>query len=233
MDLHIGIIPDGNRRYAKIKNITLDKLYENGYLKFKELIEAISEEDEKEENQILKRIKKLTFYICSRDNLTKRPREEVEIIHKILYRLIKDFNSSDKSEKKKKVKIFLVGEYKSLLPKNLVQKLVSLSKSRSDENLVILTLAIGYDGRRQITHAFRQLRNKNLNFNDENLKNYLGPDIDLVVRTGYQKRMSSFFPWQTIYAEWFFLDKYWPEIEKENFIKIIEDFDKIERRFGK
>ena len=81
------------------------------------MIEAISEEDEKEENQILKRIKKLTFYVCSKDNLIKRPREEVEIIHKILYRLIKDFNSSDKSEKKQKVKIFLVGEYKSLYSK--------------------------------------------------------------------------------------------------------------------
>ena len=236
MDLHIGIIPDGNRRYAKLKDITLDKLYENGYLKFKELIDKINEESEKDENNILKRIKRISFYVCSRDNLTKRPQKEIKVIHSMLYKLIEDFDNADEEKKQKvkqKVKIEIVGEYKSLLPNNLVQKLVSLSKNNQKEIDIIINLAIGYDGRRQISHTFRLLRNKNLNFNDKNLKAYLGPDIDIVIRTGYQKRSSGFFPWQTIYAEWFFFDKYWPEIEKEDFINVIEKFDKIERRFGK
>ncbi len=236
MDLHIGIIPDGNRRYAKKKDLAVENLYDNGYSKFREMVNDIKSSQKQEleqdkDNKLLKRITHITFYVCSRDNLLKRPKNEIDLIHTMLRRLIEDYEKGNKDEYK--AKINLVGEFRVLLPQDLVSKMINLAEEKVENPQLQVTLAIGYDGQRQIAHAFRLLKIKGKKFNDYNIKQQLGPNIDLVIRTGYEKRTSGFFPWQTVYAEWFFLDKYWPEIEKQDFINVIKAFDKIDRRFGK
>lgn len=246
MNLHIGIIPDGNRRYAKHNDIPIKDLYTNGYKKLKEILfacrnDGVTESMEKDRNKYMDRLKTkyktdylqehlldisyITFYTCSKDNLLKRPKEEIDIIHGTLESLISDYKTEDIPP----FNLQIVGDI-SLLPPDISNGLVEIVEETNENLGMYLTLAIGYDGREEIKKAFAELGQ---NVTDDLLREKFGRDIDIVIRTGYEKRMSSFFPWQTVYAEWYFLDKFWPEFEIDDLVDIIAKFKKTERRFGK
>lgn len=223
MGVHLGIIPDGNRRYADENNRTLEQQYLESYEKVKDIIQTWSEEDDMG-------ITQLTFYVCSADNLTKRPYIEISLIYKMLDRLVFDY--LDRINENKLVKLEVIGNTK-LLPDNTRKGLDRIRRKTKKNEKYILRLAIGYDPREEISKAYRKCERQKLDLNPENVKKYLIPDIDLVVRTGKEKRLSGFFPWQTIYSELFFLDIYWPEFDKDLLRAIVQEFYNRKRRFGK
>ena len=99
----------------------------------------------------------------------------------------------------------------------------------------IINFALGYGGRQEIIEGIKQLVNNREEINEENLQKnlWLSNDIDLIIRTGGEKRTSNFLPWQATYSEWIFLDKMWPEFTKQDLFDCIEEFKNRKRRFGK
>lgn len=213
--IHLGIIPDGNRRFLKkISNKNLITIWEDN---FKRLInEFIKEKDNKYEN--LKKINEISIYVCSIDNLKRddNTRENVFTVLKSILILIKN-----ELFIKDLVNINFIGDI-HLLPKDL-QKLMKESKQKLKGDRLKINLAIAYDYNKDIQNF--KIINSNYRRNQSN--------IDLVFRSGGEKRLSGFFPTKTIYSELFFNDKLWPEITLKDLDLVLEEFSKRNRRFGK
>jgi len=210
MSLNIGIIPDGNRRFAKENNISFFESYKLGAKKFEELLEFCLEHLKDEINS-------LVFYVMSLDNFLKRNKEEkeflMELLVKYLNKYLKDKNLI------KNVSIKLIGE-KEYYPETL-KKLDKKLNSFSSKNKLKVYLAFIYSGKKEIENLIK------------NGKLYYPYDLDIVIRTGKEKRISDFLNYQISYAELFFLDKYWPEFSIEDFKNILKEFKNRKRNFGK
>jgi len=213
--IHLGIIPDGNRRFLKkISNKNLITIWEDN---FKRLInEFIKEKDNKYEN--LKKINEISIYVCSIDNLKRddNTRENVFTVLKSILILIKN-----ELFIKDLVNINFIGDI-HLLPKDL-QKLIKESKQKLKGDRLKINLAIAYDYNKDIQNF--KIINSNYRRNQSN--------IDLVFRSGGEKRLSGFFPTKTIYSELFFNDKLWPEITLKDLDLVLDEFSQRNRRFGK
>jgi undecaprenyl pyrophosphate synthase len=213
--IHLGIIPDGNRRFLKkISNKNLITIWEDN---FKRLInEFIKEKDNKYEN--LKKINEISIYVCSIDNLKRddNTRENVFTVLKSILILIKN-----ELFIKDLVNINFIGDI-HLLPKDL-QKLMKESKQKLKGDRLKINLAIAYDYNKDIQNF--KIINSNYRRNQSN--------IDLVFRSGGEKRLSGFFPTKTIYSELFFNDKLWPEITLKDLDLVLDEFSQRNRRFGK
>lgn len=214
--IHLGIIPDGNRRFLKqISNKNLIKVWEE---KFKILInEFIKEKDNKFEN--LKKVSELSIYVCSIDNLNRNDntKENVFSVLKSVLILLKNERIMNDT-----ININFIGDI-NLLPKDL-QKLMKESKSKLKGSRLKINLAIAYDYMKDIQN-FRFIMNSNYKRKQSN--------IDLIFRSGGEKRLSGFFPTKTIYSELFFSDKLWPEINLNDIELVLEEFNKRNRRFGR
>lgn len=225
IDLHIGLIPDGNRRYAKKDKISIDEIYAISFNKIIHIIETLlMNKDEKWQSVNRKfNIKELSVYVCSIENLKKRPENEVQNILKMIKKFIDYYYSNDWIEKFG-VKINIIGDYYSFTHGDDLQK---IADETANNNGLTLNLAIAYDPKKHIYQCVKSTDSV------ESANNAIGSDIDLVIRTGFERRTSGFFPWQTMYAEWFFLDKYFPELSVEDIQNALDEYVKRERRFGK
>ena len=214
--IHLGIIPDGNRRFLKqISNKNMINLWEE---KFKIFInEFIKEKNNKFKN--LKNVSELSIYVCSIDNLNRNDntKENIFTILKSLLILLKD-----QQIMKDTININFIGDI-NLLPKDL-QSLIKESKSKLKGDRLKINLAIAYDYMKDIQN-FRFIINNNYKRKQSN--------IDLVFRSGGEKRLSGFFPTKTIYSELFFSEKLWPEINLNDIELVLEEFNKRNRRFGR
>ena len=213
--IHLGIIPDGNRRFLKkISNKNLINVWEDN---FKKLINEFTiEKDNKYEN--LKKINEISIYVCSIDNLKRNDntKENVFTVLKSILILIKN-----ELFIKDLVNINFIGDI-HLLPKDL-QKLMKESKQKLKGDRLKINLAIAYDYNKDIQNF--KLINSNYRRNQSN--------IDLVFRSGGEKRLSGFFPTKTIYSELFFNDKLWPEITLKDLDLVLDEFSQRNRRFGR
>ena len=214
--IHLGIIPDGNRRFLKqISNKNLINVWEE---KFKILIdEFIKEKDNKYVN--LKKVNELSIYVCSIDNLNRNDdtKENVFNVLKSVLIFLKDIQNMRDT-----ININFIGDI-NLLPKDL-QKLILETKNKLKGTCLKINLAVAYDYMKDIQN-FRFIMNNNYRRKQSN--------IDLVFRSGGEKRLSGFFPTKTIYSELFFVDKLWPEINLNDIELVLEEFNKRNRRFGK
>ena len=117
--------------------------------------------------------------------------------------------------------------------KNKLKKISSLSKTN---NKIQINMALNYGSRQEIIKAINSLNKNNLKINEKNINKFLYthdvPEPDILIRTGNTKRISNFLTWQIIYSEIFFVKKMWPDFSKNDFYKIIENYKKIERKFG-
>ena len=220
---HIAIVLDGNRRFAKKHGMPTLKGHEKGYNKIKDVLEWCIELG----------IKEVTLYCLSTENF-ERSREEVDYLFSLFRSRIVDFKK-DKSIHKNKVKISFIGRL-SMFPKDMQKSMQEVMEATKDYNNYKLNLALAYGSRSEIVDAFKKIIKKGIKEIDEssiqeNL--YVPDDVDILIRPGGEKRLSNFLLWQNSYAEIFFIDKLWPEFEKEDLIKIIEEFKSRERRFGK
>lgn len=214
--IHLGIIPDGNRRFLKkISNKNIIKIWEDN---FKFIIkEFMKKKDNKFEN--LKKISELSIYVCSIDNLNRNDdtKENIFGILKSVLTLLKD-----QIIMRNAININVIGDT-NLLSKDL-QNLIKECKIKLKGTNLKINLAIAYD-------YIKDIQNYKFNINDNYKREQT--NIDLVYRSGGEKRLSGFFPTKTIYSELFFTDKLWPEVNLEDIHLVLEEFSKRNRRFGK
>lgn len=224
---HIALIMDGNRRWEKINN---KKLYD-GYKKGSEIIETIIID-------ILERkIPYLTIYAFSYENWQRPIREIAAIMNIGMQWLIQhsDFLMENN------IKCRIIGN-RDLLPYgflNKIEEIENMTKNNTDLNFQI---AISYGARDEILRACMRLsqilsKNKTHSINEENfaqlLDTYNIPDPDLLIRTGGEKRLSNYMLWQLAYTELYFLDKFWPDFNKDDLNEAINVYNKTQRRYGK
>lgn len=219
--LHVSFVPDGNRRFAKLNNKTVTEIYEHENTLLEKVIFELDDFPE---------VSEITFYVCSRDNLTKRNPEYILTLFNFLRQQCNKWLTRDCSFKLK-----CVGSYKQHLPEDLIELLNKLEEKTQDNTRRRINLAIGYDGQQEIVDAVQELLKTGTTIDTEAISKALSVNrpIDLVIRTGKEKRTSSFFPWQTVYSEWFFEDIMWPEFTIDDFRRILKEFNQRERRFGK
>lgn len=220
---HIGIILDGNRRYAKKLGLQPWKGHEEGAKKLSELID-----------EILKiNIKELTLYTFSTENFN-RPKIEVDFLMKLFKKGFEELMS--KKEYITRIKINFAGD-KSLFPEDIRDMMNSVEEKTRKNSDLILNFAMAYGGRNELINAIKNIVRKNIDPEEidekliyENL--YIKEDVDLIIRTSGEKRTSGFLPWQSVYAELIFVDKLWPEFTKEDLHLCINEFNNRKRRFG-
>ncbi|MFN3527782.1 MAG: polyprenyl diphosphate synthase [Candidatus Altarchaeaceae archaeon] len=223
--MHIALIPDGNRRYAKKHALTFEEVYRKGMEKFREFVEWCSEFD----------VNEITAYALSLENIEKRSKTELETLAKVLIEEIEK-TKNDERIHKNQINIKICGNLDSIkrLNKDLFDALMDLEYATKNYSKNRVNLAVGYGGRQEIMNVIEKFRNSNEEINDENIRKNLMINNypDLLIRTGGH-RISNFLLWQIAYTEIYFLNKLWPEFEKQDLINIIEDYKKTEKRFGK
>lgn len=225
---HIAIIMDGNRRWARQKNLDIRE----GHKKGAETLEKIA----KYCNKI--GIKYLTVYAFSTENW-KRSSEEVGALMILLQNYLNDFSKRANTEN---IKIKVLGDI-SVLSKGM-QNSINKAMERTKENTgITLNIAFNYGGRAEITYALKQIaekiKNNELSIDDiseDLISNHLytkgQPDPDLLIRTSGELRTSNFLPWQIAYTEFYFDNKYWPDFSEEDLLKAIEIYEGRNRKFG-
>ena len=226
---HIGIIMDGNRRYARKNNLATYKGHEKGAKQLNKLLEWAKDLG----------VRTLTLYTLSLENFN-RPKDEFNHLMN-LFRKEFDRLSDDKRIYENKIRIRVLGR-KHMLPKDIQEKIAHIEHKTKDHDSYTLNFAMAYGGRGEIADAAKaiaqQVKEGTLNASDideETVKAnlYLSDYPDLVIRTGGDRRTSNFFPYQCAYSEWFFVDKMWPEFQKDDFVEILEQFKNREQRFGR
>ena len=226
---HVGIILDGNRRFAKRLMLEPHRGHELGFEKLKELFKWCAELE----------IKELTLYCFSMQNFN-RPKKEFDFLMGIFEKALKEAMVNEDIHRDK-IKVRIIGRW-HLLPEKLQPLIKELMEKTKDYDKYTLNIALAYGGREEIIDAVKKVGRliENGKITDREIseelisKNlYLESSPDFIIRTGGERRTSNFLAWQSVYSEWIFLEKKWPEFEKEDLIKCIEDFEKRERRFGK
>jgi undecaprenyl diphosphate synthase len=222
---HVAIILDGNRRYAKKLMLEPWKGHDFGADKVERLLEWCEEFN----------IKELTLYTFSMQNFN-RPKEEVNYLFNLVKQTAQKF-MDDPRIMEKGVRIRMIGRL-DLFPEDVLDVVQKIMNKTKDNSNYILNSAFGYGGREEIVDAVKKIvaeRPIEEEITEEYFANhlYINSEPDLVIRTGGAMRTSNFLPWQTIYSEWFFLDKTWPEMEREDFKAVLDEFQARERRFGK
>ncbi len=220
---HVAFILDGNKRWAKKNNFSNILGYKEGLNNIKKIVDfSLSIE-----------IKYLTLFTLSSENFF---RPSVNIIYDIIYNNFS--NLLDELINKNNIKITIFGN-RANLPKKIVDIFNHAEKISQKNNKLFLNLAFNYGFKEEIKRAFKEYSNNyskiNLD-NDEEINNlfYLKkyPDPDLLIRTGGYKRLSNFIMYNLTYSELFFTDTLWPEFNTNEFKKIINDFYKIDRKYG-
>ncbi|MBR9677388.1 di-trans,poly-cis-decaprenylcistransferase [Candidatus Woesearchaeota archaeon] len=227
---HVGIILDGNRRFAKRLMLKPWKGHEWGARKVEKLFEWAKELE----------IKELTLYAFSIENFD-RPKEEFDYLMTLFYKEFEKLVSDEKKLSENKIKFRFIGRI-NMFPQEVREQMRLLMDKTKDFNDYIVNFAMAYGGRAEVIDATKkiaeQVKSGKLDvdaINDEVFKKnlYMSDEPDLIIRTSGERRTSGFLLYQADYAELAFVDKFWPEFEKEDFVKIIEDYSKRERRFGK
>jgi len=218
---HIAIIMDGNGRWAELQGKKRVKGHEAGAKIVKEITTYCSNNEE---------IKRLTLYAFSTENW-KRPRLEVEFLMKLLENYLK---KELPVYIKNNVRFEPIGDIRAF-SKSLQKTIKMVEEETAECNGLVQSLALNYGSQDEIVRAVNELNiNENETITIEMLNNALDckHDVDLLIRTGGDKRLSNFLLWQAAYAEFFFVDTLWPDFSKDELEKIIKKFKKVERRFG-
>lgn len=225
---HVAIIMDGNGRWAKQHGLERTFGHQEGVRSVREAIEVCGELE----------IPYLTLYAFSTENW-KRPRLEVSFLMRLLSRTIQ--NEIDELHQKG-IKLSLIGELDDL-PKNVRKSLsdaVALTRNNQKANLII---ALNYGAQAEIIRATKQIaekiKNKEIemaqideNLFEQNLYTKDLPQVDLLIRTSGEQRISNFLLWQIAYSELYFSDILWPDFRKEHFVEALRVYAKRERRYG-
>lgn len=225
---HIAIIMDGNRRWAKKRGLPSSMGHTEGANTLEKIADDCSDLG----------VEYLTVYAFSTENW-KRSTEEVDFLMKLLAKHIKDFDTRIKN---RDIRFRLVGDI-NRLNKDLQDGIRGIEERTKDKKGLTVNIAINYGGRAEITYMAREIakeiENRNINpddINEELISKYLqtkdSPDPDLIIRTGGENRLSGFLLWQAAYSELYFTDVLWPDFDRKELEKAINEYNNRKRNFG-
>lgn len=225
---HIAIIMDGNRRWARQRNLPVKLGHKEGAETLKKVVRYANKRG----------IEYITVYAFSTENW-KREKEEVDSLMSLLEYYLDQFSKEADSEN---IVIKVIGRRKELSEK-LLKKIDEVVDGTKNNTGIVFTIALNYGGRDEITTAIKAIaedaKDNKLNvdeINEKLISEYLYtknmPDPDLMIRTSGELRTSNFLPWQLVYSEFLFLDKLWPEFSEEDLENAIQIFSKRNRKFG-
>jgi len=218
--IHLAIIPDGNRRWAKERGLDPWKGHEKALEGFRIILDWIKKRDD---------IGVLTLWCFSTENWSRNEKEV-----SALMRLFEQYLREEKGRLVKNDIRFVHSGRKDRFPKSLASVIAELEDATKDCKKYTLHIALDYGGRDELVRAVKKIQGSDIT--EETLRAHLDhpelPDIDLAIRTGGEMRFSNFSLWQTAYAEWMFLDKYFPDITTEDLDDCVTRFLKRQRRYG-
>lgn len=224
---HVAIILDGNGRWAKERGKKRTEGHKYGYQNLKNISKYI----------LNKGIKILSVFAFSTENF-QRPKEEVDFLMDLF---VEGFNKDANYFQKENIKVVFSGN-KDNLRTDVLKAMDKITEMTKNNTLGILNICINYGGRCEILDATKKIstlvKENKLNIEDiteEIFKNYLYqdlPDIDLMIRTSGELRISNFMLWQLSYAELYFSKCYFPDFNEEEFDKALLEYTKRDRRFG-
>ncbi|RMA56676.1 isoprenyl transferase [Ulvibacter antarcticus] len=226
---HLAIIMDGNGRWAKQKGFLRAIGHENGTKSVREVVEACAEIN----------IPYLTLYAFSTENW-KRPKLEVELLMKLL---VSSLKKEIKTLQDNNISLNAIGNLEAL-PKKVHKELKEVIASTKDNKRMTLTLALSYGSREELIKTVKEISLKVKNnlisrdaIDESVINNHLYtqnlPDVDLLIRTSGEQRISNFLLWQLAYAELYFTETLWPDYTKKHLFEAILNYQNRERRFGK
>jgi short-chain Z-isoprenyl diphosphate synthase len=226
---HVGVILDGNRRWAKMLGEKSDRGHQAGADKVAQFVTWCDEAG----------VEVVTLWMLSTDNLD-RPEAELAPLIRIIEQTVTDLAITNKW------RVNPVGAL-DLLPPPTAQLLKSAAEATSTLDGLIVNVAVGYGGRREITDAVRSLLSEHatrgtsieelaevidIDHSAEHLYTRGQPDPDLVIRTSGEQRLSGFLLWQSAHSEFYFCEAYWPDFRRIDFLRALRDFGARSRRFG-
>ena len=226
---HVAVIMDGNGRWAKGKGMARVFGHKNALTAVRETVNAAADTN----------VEAVTLYAFSTENWN-RPKLEVDALMSLLINSLKkelpDFQKNG-------IKVNAIGDLKSL-PKKAQRVLAEVIEATKNNTTLILTFALSYGAREEIVNTIKNISKKVVNnqldienIDEKVINNHLYtfnlPDVDLMIRTSGEQRISNFLLWQMAYAELYFTDVLWPDFRKEDFFDAIIDYQNRERRFGK
>lgn len=223
----VAVIPDGNRRWAKRHSLSFLYGYQYGVQKFIDFSEWCKEFG----------VKNISVWALSTENIN-RSGAEVNALFNIYRKFAKDRNLIERLHRNE-TKFIVVGDRK-LLPNDLSHSLAGIEGETSAYDTRTINLLIGYGGREDIITAVRKVISEKVRYGasvtEQLFRKFLEssavPDIDFVIRTSGEERLSGFLPWQAGYAELYFSKKLWPDFEKKDFKRALNDYGMRHRRFG-
>lgn len=221
----IGVIMDGNRRWAKDKGLPVFKGHEAGSEKLKEVVTWAKDVG----------VENLIFYTFSTENWN-RAKDEVSyllnLIGKMVEKYLEEFNKEGGI-------LHFVGDI-SAFPENLQKTFIEAREKTKNNKGPNVYLALNYGGRAEILSAVKKIVSDNPSpesvteeYFAKFLHTYPMPDPDIIIRTSGEMRLSGFLPWQGVYSELFFTKTFWPDFSNEEFLKIIEEYNSRDRRIGR
>jgi undecaprenyl diphosphate synthase len=226
----IGFIPDGNRRFARERKVSIVKAYSLGTEKAWQTIDWLKEYPS---------IKSGVFYTLSLKNLARK-KHELSLLFGIFEKELKKVADSDYFERNG-MRLKFIGRLDEL-PEKIRGKLAEAEDATADYSKKIIYIALGYDGQAEIVDAAKQValdysegKIDLKELNEESFKKYLymPKEPEMIIRTSGEQRLSGFLPYQSAYSELYFCGKYWPEFEQSDLAKAVRDYNTRKKNFGK
>lgn len=226
---HIAIIMDGNGRWAKKKGFDRTFGHQKGVESVRSAIAVCGD----------LKIPYLTLFAFSTENWS-RPKREVSFLMKLLANTVK---AEIKELHQKGIRLMIIGEMEAL-PSSVAKSLQNAIDLTKDNKKATLIVALNYGSQLEIINAAKKIAEKvkkgelevseiNQEVIEQNLYTQNIPNVDLLIRTSGEQRISNFLLWQIAYAELFFTDVLWPDFKRENFLEAIKSYTSRERRYGK
>ena len=220
--LHIAIIPDGNRRWAKQRTLKPWEGHKVAVENFRTLTDWCREDP---------RVTTLTVWCFSTENW-KRDQKEIDM----LMTMLEEYLAKERSTFIENKTRFVHSGRKDRIPASLAKLITDVEEETKDQTELTLNLAIDYGGKDEVLRAVQQLTTDNQQLDEDAIKPHLDhpelPDIDLIIRTSGEHRTSNFFLWQATYAEWDFIDMFFPDFTSKDLANSVDQFSERTRRFG-
>ena len=228
---HVGIIMDGNGRWAQQRGLPRYKGHIEGAKTFRKIGEFAGDLG----------IECLTFYAFSTENW-KRPPEEVAAIMDLFREYLRELDERKAENEDKGIKVNFIGD-RTGIPKDILKMMGYSERITRKKDHVILNIAINYGGRQEILHSVQALAKevekgklKASDITEDMISDHLYtgglPDPDLIIRPSGEYRLSNFLLWQSAYSEFWYSDILWPDFTEEDFTAALHEFEKRNRRFG-
>ena len=219
---HLGIILDGNRRWAKERGLPYFVGHRQGLETAKKIINYCKE----------KGIKILTLFVFSTENWKRSPKE----VNYLMRLAKKAISNHFKHLHKNKIKVKVIGQ-REKLPRSLQKEIIKIEEQTKNNKEMTVNFALSYGGRAEIVEAIKKIIEKKIppeKITEATLgENLWTSDVDLIIRTGKEQRISNFLIWQAAYSEFYFCPKYWPDFTEKDLDLALADYARRQRRFGR